>query len=222
MKYLLLKLYENKKRDANLKLGINRFNTKQKIIVLSVFALMIISDVLIIPIMFANNSVLLYLDLFVMILSVIIMYSIDNKNEKHNINNNLTEYKREIDILHKILVDDFCITDRNKLEHLINLYKQDIEEQKIKSSQKNQIIVFLITALSGILSITFTNMELMSIDFNGWIHFALFVVVGFIIAIIIIYFLQILDSVSYKFKNLISDLEYIFTTNYFEDLISKK
>lgn len=222
MKYLLLKLYENKKRDANLKLGINRFNTKQKIIVLSVFALMIISAVLIIPIMFANNSVLLYLDLFVMILSVIIMYSIDNKNEKHNINNNLTEYKRKIDILHKILVDDFCITDRNKLEHLINLYKQDIEEQKIKSSQKNQIIVFLITALSGILSITFTNMELMSIDFNGWIHFALFVVVGFIIAIIIIYFLQILDSVSYKFKNLISDLEYIFTTNYFEDLISKK
>lgn len=61
MKYLLLKLYENKKRDANLKLGINRFNTKQKIIVLSVFALMIISAVLIIPIMFANNSVLLYL-----------------------------------------------------------------------------------------------------------------------------------------------------------------
>lgn len=222
MKYLLLKLYENKKRDANLKLGINRFNTKQKIIVLSVFALMIISAVLIIPIMFANNSVLLYLDLFVMILSVIIMYSIDNKNEKHNINNNLTEYKRKIDILHKILVDDFCITDRNKLEHLINLYKQDIEEQKIKSSQKNQIIVFLITALSGILSITFTNMELMSIDFNAWIHFALFVVVGFIIAIIIVYYLQILDSVSYKYQNLIDDLEYIYTTNYFEDLISKK
>lgn len=220
MKYLLLKLYENKKRDANLKLGINRFNTKQKIIVLSLFALMIISAVLIIPIIFANNSVLLYLDLFVMILSDIIVYLIDNKNEKHNINNNLTEYKRKIDILHKILVDDFCITDRNKLEHLINLYKQDIEEQKIKSSQKNQIIVFLITALSGILSITFTNMELMSIDFNGWIHFALFVVVGFIIAIIIIYLLQIMDSVSYKFKNLISDLEYIYTTNNYDEFKS--
>lgn len=220
MKLLLLNLYDNKKRDAKLKLGINRFDNKEKIIVLTMFAIMILSAVLIIPIMFANNSVLLYLDLFVMILSVIIMYLIDNKNEKDNINNNLTEYKRKIDILHKILIDDFCITDRNKLEHLINLYKQDIEEQKIKSSQKNQIIVFLITALSGILSITFTNMELMSIDFNGWIHFALFVVVGFIIAIIIIYFLQILDSVSYKFKNLISDLEYIFTTNNYDEFKS--
>lgn len=205
-----------------LKLGINRFDNKEKIIVLTMFAIMILSAVLIIPIMFANNSVLLYLDLFVMILSVIIMYLIDNKNEKDNINNNLTEYKRKIDILHKILIDDFCITDRNKLEHLIDLYKQDVEEQKIKASHKNKIIIFLLSALSGILSITFTNMELMSIDFNAWIHFALFVVVGFIIAIIIVYYLQILDSVSYKYQNLIDDLEYIYTTNYFEDLISKK
>ena len=52
MKFILLKLYENKKRDANLKLGINRFDTKQKIIVLSLLVLMIISTVLIIPIMF--------------------------------------------------------------------------------------------------------------------------------------------------------------------------
>lgn len=73
MKLLLLNLYDNKKRDAKLKLGINRFDNKEKIIVLTMFAIMILSAVLIIPIMFANNSVLLYLDLFVMILSVIII-----------------------------------------------------------------------------------------------------------------------------------------------------
>ena len=60
MKLLLLNLYDNKKRDAKLKLGINRFDNK-KIIVLTMFAIMILSAVLIIPIMFANNSVLLYL-----------------------------------------------------------------------------------------------------------------------------------------------------------------
>ena len=148
------------------------------------------------------------------------MALINNKNEKDNINTNLAEYKRKIDILYNILKNDFCITDRNKLEHLIDLYKQDIEEQKIKTSQKNQIIVFLFSALSGILSITFTNMELMSIDFSGWVHFALSVVVGFILAIIIVYYLQILDSVSYKYENLIADLEYIYTTNYYDEFKS--
>lgn len=220
MKFILLKLYENKKRDANLKLGINRFDTKQKIIVLSLLVLMIISTVLIIPIMFANNSVLLCSNIFVMIVSVIIMSFIDDKNAKDNINNSLAEYKRKIDILYNILKNDFCITDRNKLKHLIDLYKQDIEEQKIKTSQKNHIIVFLFSALSGVLSITFTNMELMSIDFNGWIHFALFVVVGFIIAIIIVHYMQILDSVSYKFKNLIADMEYIYSTDYYDEFRS--
>lgn len=47
MEYYIMKLYEKRKKDANLKLGFNRFSKKNKRVVAILFIVMFLSFILI-------------------------------------------------------------------------------------------------------------------------------------------------------------------------------
>lgn len=107
MEYYIMKLYEKRKKDANLKLGFNRFSKKNKRVVATLFIVMFLSfiSMLLLLFLFPNNP-LFFAAYTPCILAVLILFVIDSREQKINLDNRIEEYKK---------------TDRNSESSLIRI-----------------------------------------------------------------------------------------------------
>ena len=210
MEYYIMKFYEWKNKEAGIRLGINRFSKCKKIIVISLlilmvllfFGMIVLMTVLPNPVWFPLGSILC-------VLAVLTLLILDNRDRRINAYQHVKEYNKKIDILDDILKTEFSIDSANKIDILINKYQGYIDKQTKDDKKKNKIIFTLFTALAGVLSTSFLNLDVIGIDFLSWLSIAMFLllIIGFVSALIYCY--RSFDTLRQKYETMINDLQYV-------------
>lgn len=155
----IIRNYEDKIKEANIRLGFNRFSKKNKIIAIVSFILMILSSIVIFISligMFKKTGIAAGILFFCAVITIIILDTLDRRN---NSNNHKDEYFRKLKLLYSLLKEDFNIDTQEKVLLLKSQCQKYIDEQISKEKVRNKIIIGLFSALSGILSISLSNLE---------------------------------------------------------------
>lgn len=216
MEYYILKCYESKIKEVDIKLGFNRFTKAQKAIAIISIVVMIISSLSMIGLLLMYPKKLYFgFALIPVVLSVLCICVLDAVERKNRtLEHKKDEYIRKIDSLDTLLKKDFSIDSKEKIEILKNKYKQYIDDKKESEKRKNKIIVTLFSALSGILSISFSNLDKIDIGLEQWIYFAVFLLVFISSACGLIHLDNYLDSLKQKYNSMINDLEDLLLLKY--------
>ncbi len=210
MEYLIMKLYEQQKNEKKLKLGLNRFSKKQKIIAIVLLVVMVLTTFASFILMFAyQNSPYYLIMLSISILSMIVLLIIDNYDRKIKINVHIDEYKKKITLLNNIIKNEFSIDSEEKIDELILMYQKYIDKQNESDKKKNKIITTVFTVLGGILSTSFLNIEKTGLDFIRWLEIALLLTFIVCCSSIYLYSMKYFNFTKNKYENIINDLESI-------------
>lgn len=203
-----MKLYESKKKEEGIKLGFNRFSTRKKIVVITLLVFLILSAIgEIVLLLIVPKDFWFLISMILCVIIAIILCIVDSKDQKINIINHTKEHKREINLLYKILLNDYKINSIEKLEILIQKYQKYIDKQNKAEKTRNRAIMTLLSGVLGILSISFSNLDTIGIDLYSW-----FCIVAFLLIIIgvisfWIYISKYFDSLKHKYEDMINDLE---------------
>lgn len=209
MEYYILKLYqEAKKKCPDVEQGFDRFEPKIKKIVIGCLIVMFMACAEVIVTMLLFPKQLWYFIGVILCVAVLfVLLGIDNKNQKEHMEKYVDSHKKKLEILEKVLTTEFSINTKEKLEELINIYQENVDEKKEEEKRRNGIILTIFSAFAGVLAISFENMGLIGIDFVNWIYLATFLLVFVAGAGIWIYSYTYFDSMKRKYEMMIKDLK---------------
>lgn len=219
LEQLISDVYDLRKKEKNIQEGFNRFNKKEKIAVIILMCLLFVFVALYILLcILCSGTLKFFYGLIPLFIILIILTILDYTKRKNNTVQRVEEYKRKINLLDNILRDDFSINSREKVENLISLYKSFLAKQKIEQKNKYKFITILFSALSGILTLSITNLKDIGLNFNEWLVIAMFLFICVSIVSVIIYLSVYIDttfnSTKYKYECLINDLVFIKLSKY--------
>lgn len=210
----IIRNYEDKIKEANIRLGFNRFSKKNKIIAIVSFILMILSSIVIFISligMFKKTGIVAGILFFCAVITIIILDTLDRRN---NSNNHKDEYFRKLKLLYSLLKEDFNIDTQEKVLLLKSQYQKYIDEQISKEKVRNKIIIGLFSALSGILSISLSNLETIGLDFYKWVFLAIILLISVISASVFIHMEKYIDSSKQKHQMMVNDLTFLILYKY--------
>ncbi len=216
MEYYILKLYQNeKKKYPEIEQGFDRFEPKVKKIVIVCLILMFAScaEMIVTLLLFPKQLWYLIGNILWVIITFVLL-GIDNKDQKEHMNKYVDSHKKKLDILKRVLVTEFGIDSREKMEELINIYQEYEDKKKAEEKRRNGIILSIFSAFAGVLAISFENMGLIGIDFINWIYIATFLLVFVALASIWIYSYTFFDSLKRKYEMMIKDLKELLLMEY--------
>ena len=214
LEYYILKLYEYKKQNSNIKIGLNRFSPRKKILVIALLVAMLLSAILmaILLLRFPDNLMCLW-GLIPCIILMFILLVIDESESKVHIEQHVQEYNKRINLLHEMLVEDFSIDSKKKLSAVISMFQKYLEEQTKQEKKTEKIAVTVITSFSGIFTTTLANLDSIGIDFSQWLNIAALVLVAVSVTSIIIYIafycIRNLNAKKDRYESVVNDLQYI-------------
>lgn len=215
MEYYIMKCYEAKIKEEKIKLGFNRFSKTQKIIAIISIVVMIISSLVMLGLLLIYPENLYFaFALIPLVISVIFISVLDAVERKKKTYEQKNEYKKKIDYLYSLLNEDFSIDTKEKIESLKSKYQQYIDKQKEIENRKNKIIVTLFSALSGVLSISFSNLDKIGIGLEQWMYIAVFLLISISVASGLIYLGNYLDSLKEKYYSMLKDLDFVLLLKY--------
>lgn len=216
MKYYIVKLYQNeKKKCPEFKEGGDRFEPKLKRKVVFWLIMMFVSclEIIMTMIVFPTKSWSM-IGLILYLISMLKILNIDNKDENNNIEKHVESHKKVIDILDHVLKTEFNIDTKAKVEKLISSYQEYINKKEEDEKKRNAIIVTILTALSGVLTISFSNMGLLGIDLATWIYFATILLILVSAACVWIYSYKFTESLRRNYEMMIDDLNDLLMLKY--------
>ena len=123
-------------------------------------------------------------------------------------------HKKKIEILNNVLKNKFGIEGKDKIQELIDIYQDYVNKEVEKEKKYNRVIVAICSALAGVLTISFENMEQIGISFNSWIYLAVLLISFAALATLIIYSNTFLDTLKVKYEMLIKDLKELLLIKY--------
>lgn len=216
MEYYILKVYQNEiKKDSGLENRINGFEPKIKMFVIICFIVMIVGciEVIVTLILFPKQLWSLLGGIFCLG-AVLVLFWIDNKDQKEHMDKYIDTNKKRLEILENTLLNIFHINNREKLEELINIYQEYINKKNEEEKRRNHFIIVILSALAGILTISFENMGLMGISFANWIYLATFLLLFVAGGCIGIYTYKYFDSLKGKYEMMIKDIKELLLIKY--------
>lgn len=215
MEYYIMKCYENEKKEEKLKIGLNRFTKSRKIAVISLLVLLIISASLIIiaDIVLHNICLVLASSLFC-VATAIVLYILDNKDQKNNLYEHTNEYKKQLLILNNILKNTFDINSKEKIMTLIEIYKTYITKKEEEDKTRNKLIITLFSGLAALLSTSLANLKNIGMDINTWIYITAITLIVFCAIGLCLYFYKYADSLKKKYEYMVNDLESLILFKY--------
>lgn len=216
MEYYILKLYQREKaKDSDVEQGFNRFQPKTKKIVLICLIVMFLSCAEMIATVVIVPQTVWYIVGFVVCIVVFFMLvGIDNKDQKTRIDKYVDSQKKKIDILYNLLSDKFHINNKEKVEELINIYQIYVDKKNNDEKSRGKIVLTLFTALGGILSISFSNMDIIGIDFSSWLYFAIVLIIYVTTASVCMYVFKYFDTLKKKYEVMLKDLRDLLLMKY--------
>lgn len=143
-----------------------------------------------------------------------ILTLINNKDQKDNVSKYANSHKIKIEILNNVLKNEFAIDGKDKIQELIDIYQDYVNKEVEKGKKYNRVIVAICSALAGVLTISFENMEQIGISFNSWIYLAVLLISFAALATLIIYSNTFLDTLKVKYEMLIKDLKELLLIKY--------
>ena len=82
-------------------------------------------------------------------------------------------HNKKIELLDNVLKkDEFQINTKEKIENLICIYQDYIDKKNEEEKDRNRIIFMMASAVAGILTISFENMDKIGINFSSWLLFS--------------------------------------------------
>lgn len=209
MEYYILKCYQEAKRKCpDVEQGFDRFEPKQRKIVIVCLILMFISCAEMIVTMLLFPKQLWYLiGVILCVVALFVLLGIDNKDQKKHMDKYVDSHKKKLEILESVLMTEFGIKTEVKLNELINIYQEYVDKKKEEEKRRNGIILTIFSAFAGILAISFENMGLIGIDFTNWMYIATFLLVFVAAASIWIYSYTYFDSLKRKYEMMIKDIK---------------
>ena len=211
MEYYILKCYqEAKNRCLDVDQGFDRFEPKIKKIVIACLVAMFISCAEIIFTMLLLPKQLWYcIGIIILLIAMVILISVDNKDQRNHMDKYVDSHKKKIEVLDEVLQSKFQINNKEKIEELMNIYKETSKEKK-----RNSIILTIFSAFAGVLTISFENMGVIGIDFTNWLYVATFLLVFVAAAGIWIYSYTFFDTLKRKYELMIKDLKDLLLLKY--------
>lgn len=216
MEYYILKLYQSaKEKNPNVEQGFNRFKPKVKVIVILCLSTMFLSSIGIIVTMILFPRMVLYLiEMFAFIMALFILFMIDSRDKKNNMDQYVDSHKQKINILGDMLYSEFQINTREKVEELMNLYQIYIDKRNAEEKARKKIILSILSAFAGILSISFTNMEIIGLNFVNWLALAIILLLIVACTWIWLYSYTFFDTLKKKYEMVIKDLQDLLLVRY--------
>lgn len=122
-----------------------------------------------------------------MVATIILLVYVDNSEKKKSMDEYVGTQKKKLEILDDILQNKFNIKNKEKVENLISIYQEYIDNETNKEKKRDKSIVAGFSALGGILTVTLENMELIGIGLDKWLYLAVFLFIFVVEAGITIY-----------------------------------
>lgn len=216
MEYYILKLYQSaKEKNPNVEQGFNRFKPKVKGIIILCLATAFLSCIGMIATMLLFPRIVLYIiEMFACVIALFILFMIESSDEKKNMDQYVDSHKQKINILGDTLSSEFQINTREKVEELINLYQIYIDKRNEEEKARKKIILSILSAFAGILSISFTNMEIIGLDFTHWLVLAVILLLIAACTWIWLYSYTFFDTLKKKYEIIIKDLKDLLLIKY--------
>lgn len=209
MEYYILKIYEKEKKKHNLKLGYNRFSKKEKIVVYSMFIIMIVSFAISVMVQLFFHTQYLHLLGFVPTLTALfVIFRVDKTNEKNARNANIEEHIKKINLLYGVLKKkEINITTKSQIEALIHKYNKYINDRENRNQRKSKIIITMSSILITVLTVTFQSLKDTGMPLMDWIYFAIVLSIVFFTVGVLIYISKYFDILKYNYKKMVDDLD---------------
>lgn len=165
-----------------------------------------IVTILIISIMEPENS-LIYIPLVVGMLALCVFIILDKVERNRNLAKYVELGKQKVDILDDLLLKKYGISTKEKVNELLMIYQNTIEEKKSEEKNRNKTLGTLYSAFAGILTISFSNLDVIEIDFEMWMRFALLLLIFLGGASFYAMVCTQYDPIKRKYSIMIKDLE---------------
>ena len=94
--------------------------------------------------------------------------------------------------------------------YISGLHRQKNEEEK----ERNRIIFMMASAVAGILTISFENMDKIGINFSSWLYLAAILLIFTSIGGLWIYAYTYFESLKVKYESMIKDLKDVLLMKY--------
>lgn len=209
MEYYILKCYQKAKQKCpEVEQGFGRFDPRTKKIVITSFIIMLISFVEIaVTLLLFPKQLWHFIGIVTYVIAVLVIFEIDNKDQKIHMDKYVDSHKKKIGILEDVLAVEFNINTKEKVEELINIYQEYVDKRKEAEKRRKGIILTILSAFAGVLTISFENMGVIGIDFDNWVYLAIILLFVVAVASIGIYSYTFFDSLKGKYEMMIKDLK---------------
>ena len=216
MEYYILKCYqEAKNKCPDVEQGFDRFEPKIKKMVIACLIVMFISCAEIIFTMLLFPIQLWYgIGIIILLIAMVILISVDNKDQRNHMDKYVDSHKKKIEVLDEVLESKFQINNKEKIEELMNIYQEYIDNEISKEKKRYRIILAIFSAFAGGLTISFENMGVIGIDFINWLYAATILLVFVAAAGIWIYSYTFFDTLKRKYELMIKDLKDLLLLKY--------
>ncbi len=216
MEDYILKFYEKAKKEcAEVEQGFERFDPKTRKKVIRCFIIMFASCVeMFLTLIIWPKQFWYLLGAVICVIVSFMLFKIDTKDEKIHLDQYADSYKKKLEILEHVLIKDFDINTREKMEELINLYQKYVDKKNNDEKKRTRIIWVIISAFAGVLTISFENMGIIGVDFQGWIYLASVLLILVAATSIWIYSYSLFGSLKGKYEMMIKDIRELLLIKY--------
>lgn len=204
-----MKKYEEvKNKDSEVEKGLKKFSIKTRRVIYSLFATMILGCLeMLITLIILPKTIWGLVGMFFCIIPILILIVIDNKDVKLHFDDYVNSYSKKIDLLDIVLSDCFGINSKEKIVELVEKYKKNVDEKDKEEKVRNKVIITLFSGFAGVLSISFSNLEVIGLDFSSWIYLVAVILI-FISGIgLWLHSYKYFDTMKKKYMYMIKDLE---------------
>ena len=197
MEYYIMKVYKDEKEKCpDIQNGFNQYDSKAKKGIIICFVEMILGGIIVtlsMPLQW--KLIWQILGVILLIVAVLSLLIIENKNEKKYMNNLIQSHNK-------------------KIENLICIYQDYIDKKNEEEKERNRIIFMMASAVAGILTISFENMDKIGINFSSWLYLAAILLIFTSIGGLWIYAYKYFESLKVKYESMIKDLKDVLLMKY--------